>query len=209
MRQTEQRGFSMIELVVVMSIMLVVAAMAAPNLVSAISNYRLRTATTNLASLLQDARITAVKSNRILETRLGQKNGVNVAWVDINNDGSAGSAPCIGNTSQNCTEPIVQSSNDVTIDYTGPTTALNTTSLLGFALKANSSSFLIGFNQRGLPCEPNPTTGTPTSCPALASDKGYRYYFRVDGRFGTRWGAITITPAGRIRVWSLNGTNWS
>jgi hypothetical protein len=36
----------------------------------------------------------------------------------------------------------------------------------------------------------------------------YQYYFRLASSFGDQWGAITITPAGRIRVWTYNGSNW-
>jgi hypothetical protein len=61
--------------------------------------------------------------------------------------------------------------------------------------------FEVVFNQRGLPCTYIAATGVCTMT-------GYLYYFRLSSTLGDQWGAITVTPAGRIRVWTFNGADW-
>lgn len=205
-RVKRQRGFSLIELVVVVFIILLISAMAAPRVTAAISNIQLRGAMNSLSGMLQRTRIIAVKTNRIIEARLGQTGGANVAYVDLDTDGSlrtTNNGRCPDSMANNCAEPLVQAANTITVDFTGPATALDAT-ILGFT-PTSPNPFNVAFNQRGVPCTPNPAT-SPTAC---ASNVGFRYYFRMTDTFGTRWAAITVTPAGRIRVWTLTGTTWN
>ena len=58
------RGFSMIELMIVLVISLVVAAFALPNISGAITTMRLRSAMSSIAGILQETRILAVKNNK-------------------------------------------------------------------------------------------------------------------------------------------------
>src|SRR5260370_25719714 len=58
-----ERGFSLLELVVVVSIVLVLAAIAVPNLMDVIANARLRAAATSLSGMIQSSRMIAVKTN--------------------------------------------------------------------------------------------------------------------------------------------------
>src|SRR6516225_2368134 len=58
-RETRASGFSLIELVVVVAMLMVVVSLAFPNLLQAIHAARLRSAATDLSGLLQVARIRA------------------------------------------------------------------------------------------------------------------------------------------------------
>ena len=58
-----QRGVTLIELIIVMVIIAIGAALTAPNIGGWLPNYRLRSATRNVASILRLAQIKAVSSN--------------------------------------------------------------------------------------------------------------------------------------------------
>ncbi len=60
----ENRGVTLIELVVVMVIIAIGAVLVAPNIGAWIPNYRLRSATRDIVSLMRTAQMKAVSSNR-------------------------------------------------------------------------------------------------------------------------------------------------
>ena len=72
----------------------------------------------------------------------------------------------------------------------------------GTALVPNTSPQDPYFNSRGMPCLPNLLTGVcgPTT--------GFLYYYKFKGGGALRWGATSISPAGRIQSWYWNGTSW-
>ncbi len=199
-RVHRHRGFSLIELMIVLVISLVVSALALPNIAAAITNIRLRGAASNVAGLLQECRILAVKTNRVQVTRM---NGTG-AFVDVAYSGTYAATYTLNGVT--AVEPGVQIPTSVVV-ATNPPTAFPSNQLLGYVQFPLPSAmpFNIGFNQRGLPCGPNSSAGTPTACPTLS----FLYYFKIAGAFGDSWAALTITPAGRIHVWTLNGTTWS
>ncbi len=61
--RTNESGFSMIELMIVCVIMVIIAGIAVPNIFQTFRNYQLDAAGHSVASLLQQARIQAVKTN--------------------------------------------------------------------------------------------------------------------------------------------------
>ena len=57
------------------------------------------------------------------------------------------------------------------------------------------------FNSRGLPCE---------YVSGVCTNKGFVYYFKDTRPLGaSRWAAVSISPAGRIKRWFWTGTNWN
>src|SRR5260221_10769215 len=61
--QKKGRGFSLIELVIVVTIIMILAAISVPRLLNTVSDINLRYAATNISGLLQSARIQAVRKN--------------------------------------------------------------------------------------------------------------------------------------------------
>ena len=59
-----QRGFSIIELVVVLAIIIALVAMAVPKTIETLRTYRLTTAVSMTSAMLNDARMSAIKRNR-------------------------------------------------------------------------------------------------------------------------------------------------
>jgi len=205
-QKTIAKGFSLIELIMVVAIGLVVAAMAVPSLSRGIATIRMRESLGGAASLLQRTRIEAVKSNRIRAARYQVTQNTPFVWVDTNGD----------NTIQS-TEPQVQLAREVEVQFSPnvPPTTFPSNTLLGYNQTASPTPLNVGFNQRGLPCTPNTSTGLPTLCDlgtittTAGSNNCFLYYFKMTSYFGDRWGAITVTPAGRIRVWMLTGSTWN
>ena len=82
-------GYSMVELTVVVTISLILGAIAIPNMIAVISNARLHAGVTSMSGLLQNARMVAVKTNRTLTTHFGTINGHTlVGWVKTVSDTS-------------------------------------------------------------------------------------------------------------------------
>src|SRR5256712_6930680 len=91
-RRGRTGGFSLIEILIVVFVVMVVAAIAVPNVLLAVASIRLRASAGDLAGLMQQARIMAAKNNpqtppgyAIQYARLG---GERIAYLDLNGDGS-------------------------------------------------------------------------------------------------------------------------
>jgi prepilin-type N-terminal cleavage/methylation domain-containing protein len=193
-----QSGFSLIELMIVIAIILVISAMAFPNMSRAITNMRLHSALTSVSGQLQRTRIQAVRTNRIQMAQIGNLSGARVMFID-----QAVLQPRAIDTS---IMPVVQLPEGVNVETAAlPTVTFPSDKLLGYSSPASPVPLQISFNQRGLPCQYDSATG---ACPYNAAASAYQYYFRLTNPFGDQWAALTITPAGRIRVWSFNGTDW-
>src|ERR1700745_1638508 len=88
-KQAGMRGFSMTELVVVVLIILIVAAMAIPNLVRTWYSSQMRTSAFELSDLIQQARMLAAKKNTTLTIRYVVIDAnVQQAYIDVNNNGA-------------------------------------------------------------------------------------------------------------------------
>src|SRR5215469_4760694 len=60
---SHKRGFSLLELIIAVTIIMILAAVTAPKMVSVISDIKLRYSATDLAGLLQTCRMQAVRRN--------------------------------------------------------------------------------------------------------------------------------------------------
>src|ERR1700737_2007854 len=107
-----QKGFSILELLVVVLILLIVAAFSIPNVTQAVYNQRLRGSAGSLSGLMQQARILAGKNNATYAIRYTTLNGAPVAFVDLNNDGN-----------WQASEPTMQFSGSVTLAAGAPPSA--------------------------------------------------------------------------------------
>ena len=198
-----QSGFSLIELLIVIAIIMVIAAMAMPNVMNAINNIRLRGSATEVAGLLQQCRQVAVRNNRYYTVKPVIVTGARGAYVDLN----------YNNTFDNVApapEPLIQFAANVNVVIAG---APNTANLFANAFQGGFAplSVLPSFNARGLPCVgPGNAPPPPNSvCNNNAGAVGFVYYLNQTRPFGAvGWAAITVTPAGRIRVWTYSGSTW-
>ncbi len=186
-----QAGFSLTELLIVASVMLIVAALAAPSFFNAIDTYKMRSSAMDMAGLVQRARLRAVKDNATyaVRTQVITQNSVpyTQVYIDIN-----------GNGSQDNGERMIQLPVNVTLPSSGNPT-LNATTL-GFT--AQAAGTVVSFNGRGLPCVV--VTTNCSNWDAGGNQVGFVYFLQDSKNSGSSWAAISVSPAGRVKVWTWN-----
>lgn len=183
-------GFSLVEVAMVVAITLLLAVIAIPNMVMVISNARLHAGVTSMSGLLQVCRMAAVKQNRTLTTHFTTEDGTTLV-------GYVKQAP---DTSDRVATDLQAEWEAPVIMMTTPTgddaPAEIDTSVLGFTPEDGEPSF----NTRGLPC-----LYDSGSC----NNGGFLYYFKDTSRTGGKgWAALSISPAGRIKKWFWNTSEW-
>jgi Tfp pilus assembly protein FimT len=210
MKHNATKGFSTIELVMSMLVVLIVAAIGVPQFMTMIHVARTKGAVSDFAGLLQAQRLRAVDDDRFYSTYVLAAGGNNPqeAFVDIypqNVNGTSGTGgatyTCVAGTG--C-DPVVLISQE--INQQRQANAPNTAALKLLMLPANSpvapidgslAASPITFGPRGLPCTPQPVAGG-TVC-SLAVATAYWTFFQ--NNVTQSWGAVTVSPAGRVRRW--------
>jgi prepilin-type N-terminal cleavage/methylation domain-containing protein len=188
-RLTTNSGFSLIELLAVVGIFLVIAAMAVPNMMSAVADFRLRSNVSSTASMMQRLRMEAVRTNQTVGFQsTTAPGGKTKYYADKNNDGSLGAG-----------EYELTLPKEMSPQTSGAPGGLSGTA--GFNFLAPGTT--LRFNARGLPCT------VSTGCVPDVNGNGFVFYFRDSRPLGVNgWGAITVSPAGRVRTWTWSGTAW-
>ena len=185
-----QAGFSLVELLIVAAVGMVITVTAVPNMMTGISNMRLRSSMTSLAGVLQNCRVLAVKTNKHMTTFFSPQTEGILAFVKRSN----ASGPLNVHDSQVSLEaPVVR----VTTPSGPGAPSVISNSTLGFTPETGIPSF----NPTGLPCVYNS---------GACANHGFIYYFhdsRPQGQMG--WAALSISPAGRLKKWYWNGSSWT
>ncbi len=187
-------GFSLIELLVVMAVMLVVAAFAVPSLTSTMDAYRVRSAMNSISGLTQRCRVQSLKKNTSERIYVNAVGGQMQMFCQDVATGTGVVQP---------TDPQISLSGQFSTPGTptGGPTPLTGTIMWG----STNAVFAVDsdpyFNSRGLPCA---AVGVGTACSTVT---GYLYYVKYTGQ-NSRWAALSISPAGRIQNWFWNGTGW-
>lgn len=193
------RGFSILELLIVIFIVMVVAAITIPNVLQAVSNIKLRSSAGGLAGLMQQARILAAKNNATYDIKYGTLNGATIAYVDLNLNGS-----------YDVGEPLAQFSGTVAPAAGAPSGGGGQPSPYVLAGDTGAGSYdnatTLAFTPRGFPCAYDTTT-TPPTCDTPAAT--YFVYYLTDTRIGAPgWAGVVVTKSGRTKTVVWNGSAW-
>ena len=190
-RRDREAGLSMIEILLVVLIGMIVMAVALPNVLTVISNTRLRSNISTLSGIFQNCRMMSVRNNRVMTTRFSPAPKGIMAFVKLATD--SGTTPARTDTQVALEAPIIR----VTVPSgPGAPTPLDS-GTLGFTPLTND----VSFNTRGLPCL--------YSNPACTTNQGFIYYFKDTRQSGSiGWAAVSISPAGRIKKWYWHGSTW-
>ena len=81
-----QAGFTMVELMIVIVVIAILSAIAVPNIISWLPNYRLKSAARDLFSNMQKARMQAVKENKNIVTRFDSVINPEIYYFDADNN---------------------------------------------------------------------------------------------------------------------------
>jgi Tfp pilus assembly protein FimT len=183
----KQKGFSQVELLVAIGIILLLTVMALPSILNGMAVYRLNSAAHNIASQIQAARFRAIRNNStqaflITATRSG---------IDTNVNGNLSDSQDIvypfssGVNIATCSAAPVASASDI-----GPGMA----GINGIA-----------FTPRGT-LRPVSTSGTPDFSTAFPSSGVFVCLSNGPKLFA----AVTVSSAGQVRTWrSKDGSSWS
>jgi type II secretory pathway pseudopilin PulG len=211
LRRDRTGGFSLIELLIVVFVVMVVAAIAIPNVLLAVSNIRLRASAGDLAGLMQQARIMAAKNNpttpiAVYPVRYGVRNGAQIAYIDLNGDGSWSSSVTVNGVTMS--EPLIQFSGTVVPAAGAPTAGVGVPGPYVLAGDTGSGSYdntyTLAYTPRGFPCDYT----TPPTCSTPAAK--YFVYYLTDTRVGgSGWAAVVVTKAGRTKVVNWDGSQWN
>jgi type II secretory pathway pseudopilin PulG len=211
-RRGRTSGFSVLEIVIVVFIIMVVAAIAVPNVLLAVANVRLRSSAGDLAGLMQQARILAARTNPqnppVYAIRYGTRSGRQIAYVDINNDSSWTSSVTVNGVT--FSEPLIEFSGTVVPAAGAPSGSGGQPGpyiLAGDTVIGGSSfdnTHTMAYTPRGFPCD----YSSPPTCTTPAAT--YFVYYLTDTRVGgAGWAGVVVTKAGRTKVVFWNGSSWN
>jgi type II secretory pathway pseudopilin PulG len=215
----KQRGTTMIEVVAVVGIMLVLAAILAPRMTRIIGDLRLRSSVDTVGYLLQQDRMRAVRDNKY--------------YTVIPKGGLSSISACVDlNWSGNCDagDPEVELPQSVSFASGAgvpSTLAINCgpspsspgpcpAGVTGLNYSAQAPTILPTFDARGLPCinkagaNTEPNWGNNDVCLSRVANTqvGFLYTFQYTGVLGgASYAALAVSPAGRITTWMYGGTD--
>jgi prepilin-type N-terminal cleavage/methylation domain-containing protein len=188
-RRRADAGFSMIEMMVVAAIILIITAMAMPNIWNSVQIMRMRSSLTEITGLYQQTRRLAVRDVKIYPVRTTTIGGRLAFYADLNTDSTYASG-----------EPAVVMPDGVTVISTPASTT-------GVDTATTVTGTLPGFNNRGLPCTYNSTY----DCPFLALVSGNYVPSHFVIYLQTRNGgtmAVAVAPSGQVRGYIWSGTSF-
>lgn len=190
------RGFSMVEITVVLLVVLIIAAIAIPSLMQAWYNVQLRGTASEVSDLMQQARMLAAKKNATYSIRYQVSNGVQRVYIDLNNNGTLDAG-----------EPFIDLGRQIIAAASAPSGGSGQPT--AYVLPGDTTSgtpcdntCTLAYSPRGLPC--NYTT--PPTC-TTPSASYFVYYFNDNRPNG--WAAVSVTKAGRTKALLWNGTSWN
>lgn len=191
------QGFSMLELMLVVAVILILTALTVPHLIDTVSDISLRYAASDLSGLMQSARIQAVRKNTFYTVQQGALlSGTQGYYVDIAKSGvDATGDPAM---------PLIQ--NLTVHPGIGSGAPGEGAFIAGLNYTVNPGGDPVSFNARGLPCIATLATG---ACPQTPG-QGFVIFmskpYLTSNSGNTPWACLVITPSGHTQIWTT-GTN--
>jgi prepilin-type N-terminal cleavage/methylation domain-containing protein len=207
MRQ-RQKGFSLVELMIVVGVVLVISSIAIPIYRNAMDGMHLSEAARNYAGMLQRGRLTAVTNNTYNAVGVQFLNSSCPATCDLIAYTDTADTNVNPPSAYATPEPMVMLGTGVS--FVDASVAPATADLLGKVFP-NHGPQTLGyppvFGSRGLPCNPVSVIGG-TVCNTQGLNAAFATYFQsAQGK----WEAVSVNPVGRIQLWSYdaNAAAWN
>lgn len=185
------RGFTILELLICLGIMMVLTAIAVPRVINAVALTRLRSAAAGVSALAQQARATAEKQNAKIPFYLTNVGPSNVPGAFISCS-TAAAGPCPDGAAWAVNDPYLPFTESITNSAAPP--AVVPQASLGFTTQPAGNTLY--FTPLG--AISNAPAGTFTA-------KGFVFYLK-DNR--NNWAAVSVSPTGRTKVWQYTANTW-
>jgi len=189
------QGFSLIELIIAVAVILILAAFAVPHLMSTVNDIGLRYAASDFSGLVQSARIQAVRKNTsytILQGAL--PSGQQAFYLDLPKAGvyTAG-------------DPMLPISPKIAVWPGIGSGAPNEGAFIaGLNFAVNPGVNPPSFNARGLPC-----VAAFNACPQTPGQGFVLFMSKAAVMGNVPWAAVVINPSGHIQLWTSDANgNW-
>jgi prepilin-type N-terminal cleavage/methylation domain-containing protein len=190
-------GFSLTEIIVVLAIVMCLAGVAFPIFTKISYNIRLKSASTNISGLMQQARIMAARQNAVYTVVIPSTGGQ--AFINLN-PGT--------NSTLDSNEPVIRFNSNITPATGAPNGSGGTPSAYVLSGDNSGTSYdnatTLGYSPRGLPCA---YVSSTCSTPAASYFVYYLRDARPDGTTG--WAAVVVTRTGRTKSYTWNGASWN
>ena len=191
--QKKTQGFTLIELMLVVAVIMILAAVTVPKMTATFNDIKLHYVATDLSGLLQSARILSVRKNSFYSVQAGVLAGVPIYYID-----KPGAGYVAG-------DPYVPIDPAVTVTQ-GPGTAAPGSAgfLAGLNFVVDPAADPPSFSARGLPC-----IGALNVCPQTPGQGFVMFMSRAAISGNIPWIAVVVNPSAHIQIWSCdrNG-NW-
>jgi Tfp pilus assembly protein FimT len=191
----------MVELTVVVLIILIVGAIAIPNGIRAWYNMELRATASQVADLMQRARIMAAKNNAYYTLCYRTNNGVQQVYLtQVNLTTTTACSYTQGSSVEIDLARLITAASAAPSGSNPSAYTLSTDTTSGTPY---DNATTLAFSPRGLPCKLDTSAHT---CSTPASTY-FVYYFQAASSNG--WAAVLVTKAGRSRAYTWNGSSWN
>lgn len=185
-----QSGFTLAEMIIVVTIILLVGCMAIPNLTRAIDTSRINGSAQALGAAYQDARIRATQKDTSYQVLIAPP-GISPAQIciDLDGDGTCSAG-----------DPVTTFPAQVKVSNLGVPIPLSSNQLHFPAITTEQSGAPnnnLTWNAVGLPCQRTSPTAT---CTAIGWVQ-HLQLLRANGE--VMYAAVTVSPTGRIKTWTL------
>jgi len=179
--RASERGFGLVELMVVVAIILITTVIALPNFLKVLRSSQLSNGATQMADILKQTRFQAIRRNTSITCRIGQSGGATQVWVDSNGDSNF-------------------NPGELVTVYPGNVNLIAAASVPGTASLANAVGTGITLTTV------SPTAGTYTfdARGAVSPAAVYVMYVANAAIPSLGYRAVVLLPSGSIQIWTAD-----
>ena len=192
--QHKDRGFSLLEMMIVLAIIMILAKITVPRFINIVGDINLRYVATNYSGLLQSARIQSVRKNDYYGIQPTTLSTGGTAYYVHQHGGTY----AVG-------DPLLPVGSQIAVHAGTGSGAPNESTLnCGAGCTFASSSSFPYFNARGLPC-----TASAQVCNQSPGTGYVTFLSNTTLTSNVSWAAVIVTGGGRVQIWSCDSAgNW-